>query len=579
MWCDGTTDCPDGEDESSCTDIKCPGLLRCRHDDLCVHPVDICDGQTHCLLSRDDEMFCNMTKCPEMCKCRGSAIRCQNVLPDITKLSSKLTYIALLELNIAYNFQLQSIRTLQYLKITDSCFERNSMPVKIFHKVNTLYSLVLSSNNILYISQNTFKTLKNVRYIDLVGNHIRQLEELSFEGLQLISSFDLSRLFISVIEDYAFSGLRQLEHLNLSSNLLESLSLSSFAHLTTLTMVDLTNNSILHIHRLTFLNIPRSAYVRFSYPVYCCYLSNNQVCIIQTANKSDHENQKVCLNIVEAQPTKVAYVTLSSICIITSVVIAIKSHTRKLTTHTLLLNYLAILNSVSLLYGLVLSITLISNDGDYMFITVLWPVHYVCHALQFIEYASLLLSQYTVLLISINRLLATRFVFRRRPLTKRQGIAYSIVGWVVVIAIATLVNMSTDVQTPHHSCFPMMTSSNIALTYRYDIWMYIAVSTAITIALPGIYISIARYVYHTKGKVRKTGGEGTIRSIIEKTVLITAVQWITWLSVLMLLLCQSVSLAAVDATDHVYFVALFHGISHSLDELHTLRKCFNLKRT
>ena len=449
----------------------------------------------------------------------------------------------------------------------------------MFHKVNTLYSLVLSSNNILYINQNTFKSLINVRYIDLIGNHIRHLEELSFEGLQLISSFDLSRLFISVIEDYAFSGLRQLEHLNLSSNLLESLSLGSFAHLTSLTMVDLTNNSMLHIHRLTFLNISHSAYVRFSYPVHCCYLSNNQMCMIHTANKSDHENQKTCLNIVKAQPTKIVYVTLSSICIIVSVVIAIKSHKRKLTTHTLLLNFLAMLNGLSPLYGLVLSITLISNDGDYMFITVLWPVNYVCHALQFIEYASLLLSQYTSLLISINRLLATRFVFRRRPLTKRQVIAYSIVGWMVVIAITTLVNRSTDVQPPHHSCFPMMTTSNLTLTYRYDIWMYIAVSTAITIALPGIYISIARYVYHTKGKVRKTGGEATILGIIQKALLVTAVQWITWLSVLMLLLCQSASLAAIDATNYVYFVALFHGISHSLDELHTLRKCLNLKRT
>ena len=104
MWCDGTTDCPDGEDESSCMDTKCPGFLRCRHDDLCVHPVHICDGQTQCLLSQDDEKFCNITKCPKMCTCRGSAIKCQNVLSDITKLSIKLTYIALLKVNIAYNF-------------------------------------------------------------------------------------------------------------------------------------------------------------------------------------------------------------------------------------------------------------------------------------------------------------------------------------------------------------------------------------------------------------------------------------------------------------------------------------------
>ena len=508
MWCDGTADCPDGEDESSCTTAtKCPGHLRCRHDDLCVHPVHICDGQTHCLLSQDDEMFCNITKCPEMCTCRGSAIKCRNVSPDINKLSITLTYIALLKLNIDYKFQLQPMTTLQYIKITDSRFERNTLPPKLFHKVNRLYSLVLSRNNIRYIHQHSFRSLKNLRHIDLTGNLIRCLEGFIFEGLKLISSFDLSRLFISDIEDYAFSGLVQLEYLNLSSNLLEALTWRSFVGLNTITIVDLTNNSIFHIHRLTFHSISQSAHVIFSKPVYCCYFYNNQMCIMHEATKLHHENHKTCLNIVEAQHSKVAYVTLSSICLVASVVIAIRSHTRKLSTHTLLLNYLAIVNGASSLYGLILSTVLVYNDGDYMYITVLWPVNCVCRALQFIEYASLLLSQYTVLLISINRLLVTRYVFKRRPLTTRQVIVYSMVGWVVVIAITTLVNKSTYVQVPHHSCFPMMTASNSTLSYKYDIWLYIAVSTVITVVLPAIYISIAQYVYHTKGKVRKTGGK------------------------------------------------------------------------
>ena len=47
LLCDGSADCPDGEDEQSCDEISCVGLLRCRDDGICVHPVDICDGVIH----------------------------------------------------------------------------------------------------------------------------------------------------------------------------------------------------------------------------------------------------------------------------------------------------------------------------------------------------------------------------------------------------------------------------------------------------------------------------------------------------------------------------------------------------
>ena len=60
MLCDGNPDCPDGENEESCNDFQCAGLLRCRGDDICVHLTDICDGIIHCLLSADDGDMCHM---------------------------------------------------------------------------------------------------------------------------------------------------------------------------------------------------------------------------------------------------------------------------------------------------------------------------------------------------------------------------------------------------------------------------------------------------------------------------------------------------------------------------------------
>ena len=76
MVCDGNLDCPDSDDEMFCADFNCVGLLRYRHDNICVHPTDICDGIIHCPMSLDDEKFCYMATCPEMCICRGSAVKC-----------------------------------------------------------------------------------------------------------------------------------------------------------------------------------------------------------------------------------------------------------------------------------------------------------------------------------------------------------------------------------------------------------------------------------------------------------------------------------------------------------------------
>ena len=59
MICDGTSDCADGDDEEGCDDFVCSGALRCRLDNICIHPIDICDGVMHCPLSGDDELLCN----------------------------------------------------------------------------------------------------------------------------------------------------------------------------------------------------------------------------------------------------------------------------------------------------------------------------------------------------------------------------------------------------------------------------------------------------------------------------------------------------------------------------------------
>jgi len=74
--CDKVSDCPNHEDESGCDSIHCPGLLKCKGDNVCVHPTNICNGIVDCKVSGDDEALCSMPPCPVGCVCHGLATQC-----------------------------------------------------------------------------------------------------------------------------------------------------------------------------------------------------------------------------------------------------------------------------------------------------------------------------------------------------------------------------------------------------------------------------------------------------------------------------------------------------------------------
>ena len=75
--CDGYVDCPSGEDEYNCVNISCPGLMKCRNENRCIGPEQMCDGNNDCIYSNDDEMMCN--KCPVGCRCEEYTIQCDYI--------------------------------------------------------------------------------------------------------------------------------------------------------------------------------------------------------------------------------------------------------------------------------------------------------------------------------------------------------------------------------------------------------------------------------------------------------------------------------------------------------------------
>ena len=188
LLCDGVQNCPNGEDEQSCERFTCAGLLRCRYDNVCVHPSDICDGHRHCLMSGDDERFCNITMCPPMCTCHGSAITCKKDLPRLKTLSPNFRHMMLHDMYIHSKYQLQSLNALVQLHILDSSFEVGNLNDRMFSHLTALQILVVCRNGIQFIKSGAFIRLIRIRHLDLTGNRIKSLTNYNFKGLQLIGT-------------------------------------------------------------------------------------------------------------------------------------------------------------------------------------------------------------------------------------------------------------------------------------------------------------------------------------------------------------------------------------------------------
>ena len=561
LMCDGVYHCPNGEDEQSCERFTCAGLLRCRYDNVCVHPSDICDGHRHCLMSGDDERFCNITMCPTMCTCHGSAIRCQNVLPARETLSHYFRYIMLRGVRIHSTYQLQSFNTLVQLHILSSTFHKEGLNKGLFLHLVVLQILVLCRNGIQVIQPFTFKGLIRLQHLDLTDNCIKELKSSNFLGMQLINDLDLSSQLIRQLEDFSFIGLNNLRLLNLSSNRIETLANRCFWDLANVELIDLTNNSFIHMSKSSFLGIQYHATVLFSNTIYCCYLNKNILCSVNTTLNQHPTN---CQIVTESSATHITILVAAALTFIINLVLGFTQYSKGKSGHNMLSNYLSILNSFSSLYNLILSTIYIYHNGDYIYFGITFPFSSACLSLQILALFVVLLSPYTRLLLAWNRLLVTRYVFRKSPLSRRQVVICSIFGWCMSIAI--ILWGSIKYSERHFSCFPMLYEKSEPLIRRVDIWIYGTLSTVILIAVFTIYISILLYVKHQDKQFGRKGG----KSLLTKTMITVMIEYQMYVifGVIFVLYYRDVTPFHILIT--ICSAMLYHGSSPLIYEIHKL---------
>ncbi len=276
--CNGKLDCPHGEDESSCLAVlECPGLLRCRHDNVCVHPDNVGDKITDCHLSADDETLLDVLKCPEPCVCLGNSVLCSladfhlsnNLWGSITKLSLQASVV-----DDKFCFRMPK---LLYLNLSNNEIMSSSFPR--WCSLPHIRWLDVQNNSLQALRTPMFKGLLTLRYLELQMNPIHHIDQFSFADLERLLLLNLSHLRLKHIDINTFSGLSSLATLDLSYNPLITLEAGSFNAFKD-TLIDLV--FIISSIAPSFLNVAPSLSAITNMHVYsrtvCPYVRDKATC-------------------------------------------------------------------------------------------------------------------------------------------------------------------------------------------------------------------------------------------------------------------------------------------------------------
>jgi Leucine-rich repeat (LRR) protein len=118
-------------------------------------------------------------------------------------------------------------------------FDDSQLPAK-------LEKMYITNGNVTEIGANTFQHLKKLKTIDLHGNNIAVLKKNQFRGLRDVELLDISFNNIAKLDSSHIADLTKLAFCNVSNNRLTELSRGAF-----------TRNAVLKIVNLAFNNIKR----------------------------------------------------------------------------------------------------------------------------------------------------------------------------------------------------------------------------------------------------------------------------------------------------------------------------------
>ena len=571
LVCDGITDCPDGEDEHGCGSRSCPGLLHCRSDNVCVHPLEICDGVRHCLMSGDDEAICFNAVCPSSCSCLGYSVFCNDMKLSLHLLLPGTKIIVCRDVAFLNQFTVKHITYLKYMKCIRCIFYGNALQIMQFARNVHLASLFFIQCNIHTVDQYIFNKTNYVSTLDLSGNEVPTIKSHTFTGLRILKTLNLSYLHIEYIQARAFYQMDNLELLNISDNLLLRINAEMFDGLPQLKVLDISSNRLINFITLYIDSkfVSSQVLIYFDSPIHCCYVSLNNKCDYNSTVSKPTPAQS-CHALLVKTHYMVVCLVVSTISILLATLRMVHQWQASQTLTTLYFSWALSLSSIlAPLYCLIVLLASFMRKNDFIYFALHWVHSFTCSLASILFLISYFMTRYFIILTSITTLLITRFVFIRKPFSKNNIAVLTLVGVLLCSVFSALYRIY--VPRKDWLCFPLsFQQENVVFTT-----VYLGSTLLLIVSVIVINIYVVYNVAQTEKRAKRK--KKTYLIIRQQTILTTIIESISWLLII-LLSSQDVVLGDVNINIKFITITMLTCVNSSLHMVHYSASSFIRRR-
>jgi len=489
MVCDGIADCPSNDDESECNNVvKCPGLLRCKLDDICVHPDNICDGITHCVQSGDDEYLCGEGTCIPECHCTDCMVYCHNT--HVKTFSTLPDYTCALIIE-ASSFGIgksmfKKFTNLIHVALTNITFEINKVPVIMLTDLISLRTLDISHSNIEYIQSNSFTNLHFLYYLDIRYNAIHTIHTNAFRGLISVVTLDLSNINLRFIYKCGFCGLDNIIDLNISNNYILHFEDSLVRGMNNIVQIDITGNPIISV-QTKISKISQLEILLLDNIDFCCYLHHKIHC------KSINENSmKKCEHVFYSKKQMTIFLLVAGIILLSNLFSFLFQFFSKNS-----FEHIAVLvpNSIIGFYPVIIYAAHYYYDNEYAYDTESWTNTLPCRTTAIVLVASYLMSKFGSLQYVLTHFIVVKYPFLKyMSLVDRYIIIYFICQMILCVTLATcwIIFFPTDSLL----CLPWDHVSPSAGVISFSVCLLFIIPMCINIAIAFLNYKIIAIIRH-----------------------------------------------------------------------------------